>query len=141
MPESLEKDLAERGTDLLHGAARFVGPNRVAVNGSLIEAGKILIATGSKPRSLPIPGAENLITSEDILEMGELPESLVFIGGGVIALEFSHVFARAGCKVTILEATERLLPSVDADAVAAVHAESERIGMEIVTGVHVEATS
>jgi len=139
VPESLEKDLAERGTDLLRGPARFVGPNRVAVNGSLIEAGKILVATGSKPRSLSIPGAEYLITSEDILEMGELPESLVFIGGGVIALEFSHVFARAGCKVTILEATERLLPGMDAEAVAAVHAESERIGMEIVTGVDVEA--
>ena len=137
--ESFEKSLADRGIDLLRGAARFVGPNRVAVNGTILEAGKVVIATGSKPRALPVPGAKHLITSEDILEMTELPGSVVFIGGGVVALEFSHVFARAGCKVTILEVAERLLPGVDEEAVAAICAESERIGIEIVTGALLEA--
>jgi glutathione reductase (NADPH) len=136
--ESFEKHLAMRGIDLLRGPARFIGPNRVAVNGTVLEAKKIVIATGSKPRTLSIPGADSLVTSEDILTMAELPESLVFIGGGVVALEFSHVFARAGCKVTILEAAERLLPAMDDEAVSVVHAESERIGIEIVTGVSVE---
>ena len=137
--QGFEKSLADRGIDLLWGSARFVGPNRVAVNGKILEAGKIVIATGSKPKRLPIPGAKHLITSEDILEMTELPDSLVFIGGGVVALEFSHVFARAGCKVTILEVAERLLPGLDEEAVAAVCLESERIGIEVVTGASVEA--
>ena len=79
-------------------------------------ADKIVIATGSVPRELPIPGWDHTITSDDILVGRELPESLVFIGGGVIAMEFSHVFARAGTKVTVLEAMPTLLPRLDPDA-------------------------
>ena len=138
VPEAFEKSLTNRGIELYKGRARFAGPNRIAVNGEVLEAGKIVIATGSKPRPLPIPGAEHMITSDDILNMAEQPESLVFIGGGVIALEFGHVLARAGTKVTILEALPRLLPRMDEDAVARVHAESERIGIEIATSVTVE---
>ena len=118
VPEAFAKSLEGRGIELIRGRARFTGPDRIAVGARVLEADKILIATGSKPRPLPIPGAEHLITSEDILEMAELPERLVFIGGGVIALEFAHVFARAGTKVTILEALPRLLPRLDPDAVA-----------------------
>ena len=138
VPEAFEESLEARGIELLKGRARFVGPKRVQVDGQAIEAGKIVIATGSKPRPLPIPGAEHMITSDDILELAELPDSLIFIGGGVIALEFSHVFARADCKVTILEALPRLLPRLDVDAVAQVHGECERIGIDVLTGVTVE---
>ena len=63
---------------------------------------------------------------------------MVFVGGGVIALEFGHVYARAGAKVTILEVLPQLLPAMDADAVARVHAESERIGIGVKTGVKVK---
>jgi glutathione reductase (NADPH) len=139
VPEAFEKSLTNRGIELYKGRARFAGRNRIAVDGEVLEAGKIVIATGSKPRPLPIPGAEHMITSDDILTMAEQPESLVFIGGGVIALEFGHVLARAGTKVTILEVLPRLLPRMDEDAVARGHAESERIGIEIATGVTVEA--
>ena len=66
-----------------------------------------------------------------------LPASVVFVGGGVIALEFSHVYARAGVKVTILEALPRLLANMDADAVAQLRTETERIGVAIHTGVEV----
>ena len=117
VPESFEKSLEGRGIDLYRGAARFTGRNTVAVGADDLEAGKIVIATGSKPRPLDLPGAEHLITSEEILTSRQLPERLVFIGGGVIALEFGHVFARAGTKVTILEALPRLLPRMDEDAV------------------------
>jgi glutathione reductase (NADPH) len=139
VPEMFAESLTGRGIALHKGRARFAGRNAVAVDGARLEADKIVIATGSKTRDLAIPGAEHLIDSEDILENPELPESLIFIGGGVIALEFSHVYARAGCRVTILEALPRLLPRLDADAVAEVHRESERIGIEVRTGVKVEA--
>ncbi len=138
VPEAFEKSLADRGVELIKGRARFVARDAVEVDGRRIEAGTIVIATGSKPRPLPIPGAEHLITSEEILERRELPESLIFIGGGVIALEFSHVYARAGTKVTILEALPRLLPRTEADAVAEIHKESARIGIDILTGVTVQ---
>lgn len=142
VPEAFEKSLADRGIDLFRGPARFAGPRTIVVESAdgplTLEAGKVVIATGSKTRPLPIPGAEHLITSEEILTLDEQPDSLVFIGGGVIALEFSHVYARAGTKVTILEALPQLLPRNDPDAVAQIHKESARIGIDILTGVAVQ---
>ena len=66
-----------------------------------------------------------------------MPASVVFVGGGVIALEFSHVYARAGSKVTILDVLPRLLGNMDADAVAQLRAATERLGIAIHTGVDV----
>ena len=97
-----------------------------------------MIATGSKPRPLPIPGAEHMITSDEMLSDRELPASVIFVGGGVISLEFGHVYARAGTEVTILEALPQLLPAMDADAVARLQAESERIGIRVKTSVSVK---
>ena len=104
----------------------------------LLEAEHIAIATGSRPRPLDIPGAELLKISDDMLSNTELPESVVFVGGGVISLEFGHVYARAGVKVTILEVLPRLLPALDSDAVALLQQESERIGIRVHTGVRIE---
>ncbi len=131
--------VAEKRGDVYRGSARFVGPNTVNVDGTILEGENIVIATGSRTRPLPIPGAELMITSEDVLSEETQPDEVVFIGGGVIAMEFSHVYARAGTKVTILEVMPRLLPRVDADAVAAVQAESERIGVIVKTDVNVKA--
>ena len=58
-----------------------------------------------------------------------MPNDVVFVGGGVIAMEFAHVYARAGANVTILEALPRLLPRADEDAVNALQAETERLGV------------
>src|SRR5207244_10655954 len=96
------------------------------------------IATGSKPRRLPIPGAEHMITSDEMVSERELPGSVIFVGGGVISLEFGHVYARAGADVTILEALPQLLPAMDVDAVARIQTESERIGIRVKTGVSVK---
>lgn len=141
VPNDFRKSLENREIELIEGRAKFVGENAVAVNGRTLEADNIVIATGSTPRDLPIKGAELMISSDDILELATLPERLVFVGGGVIALEFGHVFARAGTDVTILEVMDRLLPRMDVDAVAQVHKESERIGIRILTGVNVDEIS
>ena len=130
--------MEERGVEVLRGHVKFLGPNRVAVDGRAIEAKHIVIATGSKPRTLPIAGAELMITSDEVLSERALPKSVLFVGGGVIALEFSHVYARAGTKVTILEVLPRLLPAMDADAVEQVRQESERLGIDMHTGVSVK---
>ncbi|MGH6642064.1 MAG: dihydrolipoyl dehydrogenase family protein, partial [Bradyrhizobium sp.] len=103
-----------------------------------LEAKHIVIATGSKPRPLPISGAEFMITSDEMLSERDLPASVIFVGGGVISLEFGHVYARTGTEVTILEAMPQLLPAMDTDAVARLRSESERIGMRVRTAVSVK---
>ena len=137
IPESLAETLEERGVDLFRDSASFVGPNAVKVGSRTLEAKHIVIATGSRPRPLPIPGAELMITSDEVLSEREQSGSVVFVGGGVIALEFSHVYARAGTKATILEALPRLLSALDEDAVEQIRSESERIGIEVHAGVKV----
>ena len=137
VPGAMESSAGKRG-DVFKGTAKFVGPNAVEVDATVLEGENIVIATGSKPRPLPIPGAEHLITSNEVLSEVTQPGEVVFIGGGVIAMEFSHVYARAGTKVTILEVLPRLLPRVEADAVAAVQGESERLGIAVKTSVEVK---
>ncbi len=140
IPGAMES-LAEKRGDVFKGSAKFVGPNAVEVDDTVLEGENIVIATGSIPRPLPIPGAEHMITSDEVLSEENQPGEVVFIGGGVIAMEFSHVYARAGTTVTILEVMPRLLPRVEADAVAAVQAESERIGITVKTSVGVKEIS
>ena len=138
IPGAMEDTARSRG-DVFRGRAKFVGANAIEVEGQRIEADNFVIATGSIARPLSIPGAEHLITSDEVLSQRELPGEVVFIGGGVIAMEFSHVYARAGSKVTILEMAPSLLPRLDQDAVTEIRKESERIGIDTRTGVRVEA--
>lgn len=79
------------------------------------EADHVLLAAGSKPVILPIPGMElpGVLTSDELFALREMPESLVIIGGGVISVEFATAYASLGCKVTILEAMPRIVPGMD----------------------------
>lgn len=81
----------------------------------IYEADSVLLAAGSKPVLLPIPGMElpGVLTSDDLFALQEMPESLVIIGGGVISVEFATAYASFGCKVTILEAMPRIVPGMD----------------------------
>ena len=81
----------------------------------VLEAEHIILAAGSKPLILPIPGMDlpGVLTSDELFRMKSVPESLTIIGGGVISVEFATVYAELGCKVTILEALPRILPNMD----------------------------
>jgi glutathione reductase (NADPH) len=138
IPANLARAMVHRNVEVIKGQAAFAGPDTIRVGNRELKAKHIVIATGSKPRPLPIPGAEHMITSDDMLSERELPRSVIFIGGGVISLEFGHVYARAGASVSILEALPQLLPAMDIDAVAHLQAESERIGIDVKTGVSVK---
>lgn len=127
------------GIETVHGSARFTGPKSIEVEGKEYRARKIVIATGSKPRRLPIPGFEHTLTSDDLFELDTLPSSVLFIGGGAIGMEFAHIFARAGTKVTILEAASRVLPDMDEDVVRELDRFTRSLGVEISTGIHVES--
>ena len=138
VPEELEKSLAHRGIALLRGCARFTGRHEIAVAGERYSAKKIVVATGSTPRLLPIPGAEHLVTSDELLERPSLPESIVFVGAGVIAFEFAHVLARAGARVTLLEVAPRVLPTLDPDATDRLAELTRDLGVRIETSVTID---
>jgi mercuric reductase len=106
-------DLAEHyGFDIIKGTARFTSPETIDVDGREIRAGHFLIATGSAPWAPPIEGLEDAgyLTSTTAMEVKELPESMVVIGGNYIGLEMGQVFANLGSKVTIVEALDRIAP-------------------------------
>src|SRR5216684_2288441 len=117
IPHRQEQHYAEKGIDAFHGLARFTGPDAVTVEGQELKARYILIASGARPVPLHIPGEEHVITSDRFLELEALPASIALVGGGYIAAEFSHLAARAGSRVTVLQRAERMLPAFDADLV------------------------
>lgn len=102
VPESTEKSLANAGVERVRGVARFVDEQTIDVGDDELQAEAFVIATGSHPRPLDIPGAELLKISDDILELKTPPKRMAIIGSGVVAFEFAHVFARLGTKVTML---------------------------------------
>jgi glutathione reductase (NADPH) len=116
-PKATEKGYIEAGIDAYHGRARFVGPQSVAVGDAVLSAAQVVVATGAEPANLPIEGAEHLATSDDFLDLDELPNRLIFVGGGYIAFECAHVAARAGAEVTILHRGERALEGFEPELV------------------------
>lgn len=104
---------------LLTGAAQFVDPHTIDVGGQRITADQIVIATGSRPRPLDIEVSEDIAerihTSDSIMRIDELPERLVIIGAGFIAMEFAHIFSALGVDVTIVHRSERVLRGHDDD--------------------------
>ncbi len=108
-------DMLLKNVQVVRGRAEFKDSKTVLCNGQEYSADKIIIATGSVSASLPIPGAESCLTSKEILDLTEVPESLCVIGGGVIGLEFASIFRSFGSEVTVLEFCPNILPRFDVD--------------------------
>jgi glutathione reductase (NADPH) len=117
IPKKREASFAEQGIKAFHGLASFTAPDTVTVEGRALKGGHILIATGARPAPLTVTGAEYLTTSDAFMELEELPAHIALVGGGYIAAEFSHIAARAGAKVIVLQRADRMLPKFDADVV------------------------
>jgi glutathione reductase (NADPH) len=133
IPKKREEDFAKHGIVAVHGMARFTGPDTLAVEGRMLQGRNILIATGARPISLGFPGAEHAVASDAFIELEHLPTRIVMIGGGYIAAEFSHIAARAGARVTVLQRAARMLIQFDADLVAWLMAKFSSIGIDVRT--------
>src|SRR5216684_123144 len=118
--------------------ARFTGPDAVTVAGQEFEAGHILIATGARPVPLWLAGAQHIITSDRFLELESLPGRIVLIGGGYIAAEFSHIAARAGAQVTVLQRADHMLPHFDPELVSWLMVKFAELGIDVRTQSTVE---
>ncbi len=102
VPVDREKAFQEAGIATYHGPARFMSPERLSVDGQILEARHFVVAAGAKPRHLGIPGEEHLLTSTAFLELDQLPPRIAFLGAGYISFEFAHISRRAGAQATII---------------------------------------
>jgi NAD(P) transhydrogenase len=121
----IQDQLQRNGVDLLHGLGSFLDAHRVQVeNGNgrnELEAANVLIATGTKPAinaKVPVNG-RTIIDSDQILNMAQIPKTLIVVGGGVIGVEYACMFATLGVRVTIVEKRPRLLEFADTEMVEA----------------------
>lgn len=165
VPKNREETFLKAGIKPFHGKAQFVEKNKLSITDSntndeeklttnastasrarqgskdvessqIIEGNYFVIATGAKPRPLGIEGEEKYVTTSDqFLELDQIPKDIVFIGGGYISFELACIAARAGCKVTILHRSNKVLyPHFDPDLVKELIQNSREIGIDIQLG-------
>lgn len=131
VPPGTEKALRDAGIDVFVGTPRFSGNLQLEVNGQQLQGKKVHIAVGAEPARLPIEGFEHLITSDDFLELDELPKRVIFVGGGYVSFEFAHVAARFGASVTILHDGAEPLPMFDSEIIKELIAASSEVGIDL----------
>ncbi|HCX63251.1 MAG TPA: dihydrolipoyl dehydrogenase [Clostridiales bacterium] len=130
--------LKSNGIDIYKGKGTLIDNNTVKIEGNnneTITGANIVIATGSKPATIPVKGSDlgGVITSDEALDLENLPESLAIIGGGVIGVELGYVFRTFGVDVTIIEMLPEILPKQDVDAIKVVKDSLQKIGIKILT--------
>ena len=111
----IEQGLQKAKVTLLRGSARLLSPTEVEVNGEVLKTKRVLIATGSLPARIPVPGSDlpGVYDSTGMLALETIPERVVIVGGGVIGAEFASLYADLGSRVTVIEALDRLLANMD----------------------------
>jgi len=123
--------LAAKQCELVRGEGVVAEPGLVRVDGRELAYDRLVIATGSSPEIPPVLDGSDYWTNREATETSEVPGSLLVLGGGPVGCELAQFFARAGSRVTLFEAGDRLLPNVDADAAALVQAALEDDGVDV----------
>lgn len=141
VPAKHEERYRESGIATFHGRAAFTGPNSVRIDDKELRARHFLIAAGAEPMRLGIEGEEHLADNEDFLAMEKLPRRIVLVGGGYIATEFSHIAARAGAEVTILQRGSRILPQFEPELVELLMESFARLNVDVRLGSTVAGIS
>jgi len=133
--------LMEQGYATYTGEASFLDPHRVRVGELVLEAERILVASGSRTAIPPIDGIDEVgwIDHVSALELTELPASVLVVGAGAVGLEFGQIFSRFGAGVTIVDAADRVAPLADAEASAILAAALQDEGIELTTSVFVQS--
>jgi glutathione reductase (NADPH) len=129
--------LKNSGVEIIDGRAVLVDPHTVEVAGHTYTAENILIATGSWPETPDIPGIEHVISSNEALDLKELPRRIVIVGGGYIAVEFAGIFNGLGVEVVELIRRDELLYGFDDDMRVALGQEMRARGVELNSRIHV----
>jgi len=128
--------------EVIKGTGKVISPTEVEVDGSQkekVKGNRIILTPGSVPSAVPIPGVDGpgVITSDDALQLTEIPQSLLVIGGGAIGVEFATIFAKLGTEVTIVEMLPQIVPTEDLELSASLKGVLEKEGIKIFTGAQV----
>lgn len=128
--------LTEQGVTLIDGRARLAGQTRIDIEGAVLEADVILIATGARPRTMPDaePDGMRILTWEQLYELPVLPEHLIVVGSGVTGAEFASAYRALGSRVTLVSSRERVLPGEDADAARVIEEVFAKRGITVLPG-------
>ncbi|MEJ2479988.1 MAG: NAD(P)/FAD-dependent oxidoreductase [Acidihalobacter sp.] len=142
---ALAKAGALPSLEVAFGRARLTGPRTAVIEASdgrrELRFERAILATGSVPSRLPIPGADlpGVLDSNGLIEIGFVPESLALVGGGPVGVEMAQIFAMLGSQVTLLEAMPRILAPVDSVLGGMLAERLEADGIAVQTGVNIEA--
>ncbi|MCV6575216.1 MAG: glutathione-disulfide reductase [Cohaesibacter sp.] len=131
------QNLERHNVEIIHSRAEIEAPHRVRLIGEdrHVSAKHILIATGGRPNfARDLPGAEHMITSNEVFHLENKPERVVVVGGGYIALEFAGIFNGMGVDTTVLYRGEEILRGFDDDVRQTLHEEMEKQGVKIICG-------
>jgi dihydrolipoamide dehydrogenase len=131
--------LRANGVEMVTARGRLTGGTRVSADGLELDSRHVLLAPGSLIALPPFPGADLGLTSDTILGLERVPESLIVIGGGVVGMEFAGVFDLLGTKVTVVEMLDQLLTPLDPDVAKRFQQLMTRRGVSIHLGARVEA--
>jgi dihydrolipoamide dehydrogenase len=129
-----------KGVDVIQGAARIAGPDCVKAAGREYRTKWILAATGSIPteiKDLPFDG-KTILSSDHMLALSDIPQSLLVVGGGAIGCEFAGLYAALGAHVTVVELMPQLLPGMDADIAQKIEMSFKKKGIRVQTGCDVK---
>ncbi len=133
--------LKSNGVEVFKGVGKITKDKNVMVDGvKELVTDKIILAGGSKVSKINIPGMDSklVMTSDDILEMKEVPKTMAVIGGGVVGVELGQAFSTFGTKVTIIEMMDRIVPSMDAEVSNALRTALEKKGVTIMTSTKLQ---
>jgi len=139
IPGKRKKRFAKAGIDTYAGQAHFVNKTTIQVNDDLLTGRYVLIASGSRPATLDIPGKNYLTFSDQFLDLEHLPKKIIFVGGGYISLEFAHISIRAGSSVDIVHRGSRILKQFDPGLVEKLTEATSETGINLYLDSNVSA--
>lgn len=129
------------GVEIVKGRARLRNHREIEVDGRVLQADRVLIATGARPRVPELPGLAQVeyLTTDAVFKLREAPNSILVLGGRYIALECAQMFTRLGVKTTVLQRSERILPTESAPLTDALSGYLEEEAVDIQTGVELRS--
>ena len=145
--ETMSKGVAflmkKNNIDVINGFGKLAGEGKVEVDGTVYEAGAIILATGARPRQMPFMpvDGEHVITSKEALVLPKLPQSMIVVGSGAIGSEFACLYASLGVKVTVIEYMPQMMPLEDEEVAKTMERSFRKMRATVLTSTNVKSVT